>query len=399
MKKILIVNKGLAIGGIEMALANMANALQEHYQVDLLVFDPTGPVKNRLNAQVTLLEPSWRLRVLGTPLKRVLRSKKPRFILFRVFATVWTKLFDNRLPVKMAIKHQPKLLGYDLAIAFHQEMRRHTVASGFTRVVDQCVEAGQKVAWLHYDSMALDLDSDFNNPFYEKMDRILCVSRSLRDRFVRRFPQFTDKTEYCYNFLNYQQLEEDSLQKQEAVCSPGKTVCFCACRLAPEKALVRAVTCLAPLFRAHPEVMWFIAGEGPEREKIEAAIRKAGLQEQIRLLGNLSNPYPYMRQAALLLNVSYHEAAPMVFLEAKALGVPVFATKTASAQELLSDPDCGFLCENSEKGIFEGLAQVLEEPWRLRQKRENLKSYQASNASSLNRIRSWLENEKNDSVR
>lgn len=391
MKKILVVNKGLAIGGIEMSLVNMVNVLQKHYQVDLLVFDPTGPVKDRLDEKVKIIQPSWRFQALGMPLKRVIRTKKPSFVAFRLFATIWTKLFDNRLPIDLAIKHQEILQGYDLAISFHQEMRRHTVASGFSRFIDRCVVAKQKVAWLHYDSAALDLDSAFNNPFYAKMDKIVCVSRSLRDGFTRKFPQFSDKTKYCYNFLNFQQLEEESLEKQKYAYPTDKTICFSACRLAKEKALVRAITCLAPILKNHPEYMWFIAGEGPERENIETMIQKENLQQQIILLGNLSNPYPYMRNADLLMNVSYHEAAPMVFIEAKALGVPVFATRTSSAEELLSDPDCGFICDNTEKGIFDAFKYVTENPNAIQIKKENLRNFQATNEQSLKIIQSWIE--------
>ena len=391
MKKILVVNKGLAIGGVETALVNMVNVLQKHYQVDLLVFDPTGPVKDRLDEKVKIIQPSWRFQALGMPLKRVIRTKKPSFIAFRLFATIWTKLFDNRLPIDLAINHQEKLQGYVLAISFHHEMRRHTVASGFSRFVDRCVVAKRKVTWLHYDSAVIDLDSAFNNPFYAKMDKIVCVSRSLRDGFAKKFPQFAEKTEYCYNFLNFQQLEEESLKKQEFAYPADKIICFSACRLAKEKALVRAITSLAPILKNHPEYMWFIAGEGPERENIETMIQKENLQQQIILLGNLSNPYPYMRNADLLMNVSYHEAAPMVFIEAKALGVPVFATRTSSAEELLSDPDCGFICENTEKGILDVFKYVTENPNALQIKKENLRNFQATNEQSLKIIQSWIE--------
>ena len=81
--------------------------------------------------------------------------------------------------------------------------------------------------------------------------------------------------------------------------------------------------------------------------RIQNAIDEAQLSDRILLIGELSNPYPYMRNADLLLNLSYHEAAPMVFLEAHALGVPVFATRTSSADELLRDGETDFICENS----------------------------------------------------
>lgn len=391
MKKILIVSKAFATGGIESSLVNLANELQKYYRVDILAYDPTGITKERLHESVRILPVSWRLNALGTPLKRALKSKEPAFVLFRLAATIWTKVFSNRLPIAWAIQHQEKLTGYDLAISFHQEMGKHTVASGFSRVVDRCVEAKCKVAWLHYDSTAIDLDSSFNNPFYEKMNKIVCVSRSLKEGFVKKFPQFRDKTEYCYNFLDEIALEEKSRQPQTVAYPPGSRVCFSASRLAEEKALVRGIRCLAPVFREHRQWVWYIAGEGPEKEKMENTIRREGLEKQIILLGNLENPYPYMKQADLLMNVSYHEAAPMVFLEARALGVPIFATRTSSAEELVEEPQCGFVCENSEEGMYRAFRDLMDNPEKLRIMKERLIPGSGSNACSWGKIQSWME--------
>ena len=389
-KRILIVSKAFDIGGIESALVNMANELQKYYQVELFVYDPTGPMKERLREDVIVLEPSWRLRAIGMPLRAALKSKDLSIILFRIFSTIWTKLVSNRLPIEMAIRRQDQLTGYDLAVSFHQEMGRHTTASGFSRVVDRCVEAKRKVAWLHYDHDVLDLDSGYNMPFYEKMDRIVCVSRSLRDSFAAKYPHFMDKTDFCYNFIDYPALEERSAKRQRISYPSRGIICFSACRLAKEKALVRMIRCTAPVFQAHPEMLWYIAGDGPERGNIESIVSQTGLERQIILLGNQENPYPYMKNADLLLNVSYHEAAPMVFLEAKALGIPVFATKTSSAEELLKDPACAFICENSEEGIYEMFRFLTENPAEIAAAKSALRGCTAGNAQSLSKIESWL---------
>lgn len=391
-KRILIVNKSFDIGGIESALVNMANELRKFYQVELLVFDPTGPMKESLHEDIIVLPPSWRIRAIGMPLRSALKSKDFSIVAFRIFATIWTKLISNRLPIEMAMRHQEKLCGYELAVSFHQEMHRHTTASGFSRVIDCCVEAKKKIAWLHYDHNALDLDSVYNIPFYQKMDRIVCVSQSLRDSFVEKFPCFDGRTDFCYNFIDYPALQEKSMQKQ-TICYPaGKTIYFSACRLAQEKALERTIRCISPVLKAHREIMWYIAGDGPERGNIENIIRKMELEQQILLLGNLKNPYPYIKNADMLMNVSYHEAAPMVFLEAKALGTPIFATKTSSAEELLREPACAFICENSEEGIFEMFRFLAENPAELEAAKASLKSYCASNAQSLWKFETWLTN-------
>lgn len=389
MKKILIVNKSFETGGIQSSLVNMANALADSYQVDLLVYDPDGPMKQRLNPKVNVLPSSWRLRALGMPMGKALHSGSLRIAAYRIFAAAWCKLVDNRLPVKLAIRHQSKLTGYDLAIAFHQEQRKNAVVSGFTRVVDACVEAKKKAAWIHFDSERLDLDSSYNMPFYEKMDHIVCCSRSVMKHFAEKHPNVKEM-EYCYNLIDYEQIREKSDQVQPMPFPKDAFICYSACRLSKEKALPRAIRAMADIFRENPKLMWYIAGEGVEKEKIEAAIKEAGLRDQIILTGSHSNPYPYMKNADMVMNVSYHEAAPMVYLEAKCLGVPVFATKTASTEEMLDDGVNAFICENSEEGIRETFAQLMACPDRVRAAKGKLQGYTGGNEQLLLKIEKLL---------
>lgn len=390
MKKVLIVCDSFEMGGIQSSLVSLANALEKACQVDLFIYHPQGPLKDRLSPRVRLLPSSWRTQALGMSMQQALRSGSPRTILFRTFAAVWAKRFDNGLPLRIAFSHEPMLKGYDLAIAFHQEQKRHYTVSGFIRFIDERVEAGLKAAWLHYDPSVLDLDSAYNLPLYRKMDKIVMVSRSLKDKFDALHPDLMDKTDYCYNVVDRDDLLHKSAEKQEALYPAGRLICFSACRLSEEKALVRGVRALAPVFKAHEELMWFIAGDGAERANIQTAIDEAQLSDRILLIGQQSNPYPYMRQADLLMNVSRHEAAPMVFLEAHALGVPVFATRTSSADELLCDGETDFVCENTEEGIRSRFAELMNEPQKLRQARKRAAQTSSSDEDSVERICSWM---------
>lgn len=391
MKKIIIVNKSFELGGIQSSMINMANALSQHYEVHLFVYNPAGVLKERLNSDVKVIEPSWEFRCLGMSLKGAFQTKCVKMIAFRLFAGVWAKLFSNRLPLNIAIRRQPKMTGYDLAIAFHQEQRKKTAVSGFARVVDQCIEAKKKIAWLHFDSNTIQLDSRYNNPFYQKMDKVVCVSKSLMDNFAKNNPELSNKMDYCYNFMLYDIIKEKSLEHQKIDYPSDKFICFSACRLSNEKALVRGISALSSVLKEHNEVVWYIAGDGDERENIERAIKEYGLEKQVVLIGNQTNPYPYMRNADLVLNVSYHEAAPMVFLESKALGTPVFATHTSSAKELLNDNQDSFICENSEEGIRQRFAWLMNHKQCVKNARLQLNDYRASNDASMTKIKSWIE--------
>ena len=143
--------------------------------------------------------------------------------------------------------------------------------------------------------------------------------------------------------------------------------------------------------REHSEIVWYIAGDGPERSNIEKAILSHGLENQIILLGNQSNPYPYMKNADLVLNLSYHEAAPMVFLESKALGTPVFATRTSSVTDLLNDKQDSFICENSEDAIRDQFAWLMNYKHYVESAKLQLTNYRPDNEESLLKIKKMME--------
>ena len=391
MKRILFICDSLKMGGIQTSLVSLANALSERCEVDLFLYYPHGPLRERLSPRVRVLEPSWRTQALGMSLGAALHSGSLRTALFRVFSAVWAKFFDNRLPLNMAFAHEPKLTGYDLAIAFCQEQKRHYVVSGFIRFIDMRVETKLKAAWLHYDPSMLELDNAFNLPLYRRMDKIVLVSRSLKEKYDALHPDLRDKTDFCYNVIDREELLAKSAQPQAIPYPEGRTICFSACRLSEEKAIVRGVKALAPVFKAHAGLMWFIAGEGAEREKIQNTIDAEQLSDRILLIGQQNNPYPYMRHADLLINVSYHEAAPMVFMEAHMLGVPVFATRTSSADELLNDGETDFICENSEEGIRARFDQLMNAPELLSRARGQIRRSAVRSPNSVERILSWMD--------
>lgn len=394
MKRILLVNESFKIGGIETALVNLANALQKHCEVDILVYHPGGPMRAALNDGIRVLEPSWRMQAIGVSMSEALHAGDLRVLIAHLFCALWTKLFDNALPVQWMLTHEKRLMGYDLAIAFRQEQRKHIVCSGFSRYVSQCVDARVNAAWLHYDPSVLDLDSAYNLPFYRKMNKIVMVSKALQEKFNELHPELKEKTDYCYNVVDREDLLRKSGEPQEIPYPKGRIVCFSACRLSEEKALVRGIQALAPSFHAHNDLLWYIAGDGSEKENLQAAIREAGLEDRILLLGQQNNPYPYMKNADLLLNLSYHEAAPMVFLEAHALGVPVFATRTSSADELLQDGVTDFICENTEEGIRERFMGLMNNPQQLTHAKRKMATAVWPYESSVGKVLSWAEGEK-----
>jgi glycosyltransferase involved in cell wall biosynthesis len=88
-----------------------------------------------------------------------------------------------------------------------------------------------------------------------------------------------------------------------------------------------------------------IAGEGPERGRLQNMIKAHGLEEQVTLLGHLSpNALAEEYQNAdLVVLTSRSEGIPLVLMEAMARGRIVLAPDITGIPELVADGRTGFL--------------------------------------------------------
>lgn len=391
-KRILLINRSFDFGGIESSLVNMANELCKEYSVDIFAYNPDGMMKSRLDPRVNVLKSNFLFRAFAMSYSYGTLFFQKNFLGLAcvVLSDLWIRLFDNRLPVFLATLFKKKLKGYDLAIAFRQEVEDKVLTSGYVRFLDRCVVADKKIAWIHCDPSFFRDTLDFHRKYYNKTDKIVSVSESVMEIYKNVNPQLADKADFCYNFFDYDDIGEKADENPTVRYEENKFICFSASRLDPEKGIDRAIKAIAPVLREHSDVMWYIAGAGGEENAIRQLINDECLGKQIVLLGLQENPYPYMKNADLFMLTSYHEAAPMVYNEVKSLGTPIFSTQTASSYEMLNDGVEDFICENSEEGIRKKFSEIINNRELVVQARNNLKNVKLNNDSSLMKIKSWL---------
>ena len=133
-------------------------------------------------------------------------------------------------------------------------------------------------------------------------------------------------------------------------------------RLHPVKGQVYFLEAAASLSASFPDVVFMMAGEGPERPVLEQRIKELGLTERVVLTGfypHTSDLYPVMDVFCL---PSLMEGMPLVVLEAMHFGVPVVAARVGGVPEVVQDGETGLLVppENSE-ALAEGIARLLQE--------------------------------------
>jgi glycosyltransferase involved in cell wall biosynthesis len=120
-------------------------------------------------------------------------------------------------------------------------------------------------------------------------------------------------------------------------------------------------------------VRLIILGDGNKRAQLETQIEQLELEDKVDLHGFVDNPFPFMREASLLVMSSDYEGLPSVPIQALACGCPVVSTDCPSGpREILEDGKWGRLVPvGDEEALAEAMRTSLAEehdPERLRQR-------------------------------
>jgi glycosyltransferase involved in cell wall biosynthesis len=130
-------------------------------------------------------------------------------------------------------------------------------------------------------------------------------------------------------------------------------------RLEPPKDYITLIRAFSEVHKLN-QVKLVILGEGPDRNKIETLIRDFSLEKQIELRGLDTNPYRWMKHAALFVLSSRWEGYPNVVIEAQSLGVPVIATEyDTSVHSIIKKPG-QIVPINNEQALANAITSLLE---------------------------------------
>jgi phosphatidylinositol alpha-1,6-mannosyltransferase len=149
----------------------------------------------------------------------------------------------------------------------------------------------------------------------------------------------------------------------------GKYVLLTLCRLVPRKGLDVTLAAVKQLSDEFPELMYVIAGDGPDRQRLQALSEDLGISSRVRFVGAVQSfadqsshsTLPRARDIYELCDVfcmpnrqmpdGEREGFGIVFLEAALAQKPVIAGKSGGAVDAVQDELTGLLVdpENPEK--------------------------------------------------
>jgi len=105
-----------------------------------------------------------------------------------------------------------------------------------------------------------------------------------------------------------------------------------------------------------------IIGDGAKYDDIKKQIDSYGLNNDVLMLGALSNPFPWVKNAKLFVFTSKFEGLGNVLLESLACHTPIVSVKTVGGPEDIMDGELeSFRVDFDEKKLAKKIVQVIEQ--------------------------------------
>ena len=332
--KILVLHGHLSMGGEERVLLNvLRNLIELGYNVDLLItwnhgennlFENEIPKKvnyeflfDNYNGRSKIIKEIYRLRTKTIYLKKVekiIEEKKYDVIIDYSSNLLKYKNFDIKVPIFAWIH---------FSLTFGEKL------------------SGEKVE--KYKKQ------------YKKYDKILTICDTMRDEFVEILGMDKTKVELVYNPINLEIIRKKAENVNPKYENYLKEDYFLqVSRLTQQKQPEHLVDIYYKLKqRGIKEKLYFI-GNGEKVKLIRQKIKEYNLEDDIILLGQIENPYPFFKNAKLFLHTAKYEGLPTVLLESLAFGTPVVAydCPTGPKDILGKNSEYGELIPLNDKDTF-----------------------------------------------
>lgn len=212
MKKLLIVNNNMKIGGVQKSLYNLLWSISDQYDITLFLFAPIGEYMDNLPERVHVCSCDSLFRYLGVGQRECANNLHDRLI--RGFLACICKLLGRSAVMPLLLCSQKPLPAYyDCAISYLHNGNPTHFYGGVNEFVLKKTNAARRIAFLHCDYLKCGANHRENNDAYRAFDLIAACSDGCRRSFVQAMPELSAK---CMTVPNFHRCDEiRNLAKQQ----------------------------------------------------------------------------------------------------------------------------------------------------------------------------------------
>ena len=328
MKNIVHIVDTLCIGGRENVVIDICNNLDiEKYNVFVITLtNDENDAKIKLNSNIIFFS---------------LPIKHNDLVGFNTFLNFRKAVFSLR---KLLVSIDPDI------IHTHSYLHRLLIAGIAMKSISNNFKYFHTVhtSGMYYDSnrlfdkIKLSIDGfalGLNRP------TLIGISEIVQENNIKYFKSQTKTSIYIPNGIDLDIFNTERIKVHSSlfgVLDENIVITYVArlCKGKNHFTLLKAITLLK---KKHPSVKLFLAGDGDMRAEIEKIIIEDGLQDNIQLLGSISNVEELLMVTKIAVFPSEFEGFTLTLIEKMAMGLPVVAADNQIFKKLICNGENGLL--------------------------------------------------------
>ena len=326
MKKLLFTAYNLDMGGIEKALVNLLNNIDySKYKVTLILQKKEGIFLDEIPKEVEVLEYG-------------LSNNKNVFI---------RKIYNRLNLLKWLFKVNNK---YDFAgnFATYLEFGSKLVLKA----------SSNSALWVHNNYTHSKMNDEEIKVFFSKIKinsfkNVIFVSNEARLDQEKFISKSVNKIS-INNIIDYNKINK--LQNEFKVTKEKEVTFINVSRHDEEqKKISRLIKASKRLIEEGYEFKLWLVGDGINHKEYVDSIKLNKLDNIVKTIGSVSNPFPYYKASDVVVLASEYEGYPVVFIEAMLMKKPIITTKVSDYETIQ-----GIVVEKSTTGVYEGMKSYLD---------------------------------------
>jgi len=388
-KSLLFILPSLAGGGAEKSLITLLSLFDySRYDVDLFLFRREGLFLPNVPEEVNIIDGGEGYSLFdgeaSAYIKKSVKGLRFSAALNRIVYSRAVANGDRKAVWSCLKKALPKAdKHYDVAVGYLEGNANYYCVD--------CVDADIKIGYIHNDYSKLGLDENFDRPFFEKLDKLISVSPECSDVLKKTFPEMAERIFTVENISSPEALRQLAVENPAEYTGVEEKILLTVGRFSEQKGYGTAVDAARILKDNGAAFKWFAIGKGELKSTIEEKINRYGLQEDFILLGEKSNPYPYIDNCDIYVQPSNFEGKSIAIDEAKAFSKPIVATKFSTVFDQLSDGETALLAEIDAADVANKITQLINDEALCKSLSDTLARTHKGNEEELEKFYALLE--------
>lgn len=366
-------------GGVSKSMASLLNTIDtDQYEVDLLVVNPVGVFMNLIPKEINLItEESNALFLSSFPanMPKLLKRGYLKLFVMRFFSALFMKINRGWAGWILSRGIKPINKEYDLAVDYNGQHQLYYL-------VDK-IKAKKKATFFHNDYAKWDYYYDMDKRYYPKVGHIFTISEICIQSLIRYFPDQKKKIGLFENISNEKVIRQMAEMPIETF--QGNTMITVG-HLCERKGTRLALQAAEVLKNRGMDFKWYFLGHNTKDYDYEGIIRQKQLVKYVVLLGIKANPYPYMKNACIVVHPSQFEGKSIALDEAKILGKPVVVTNFSTVNDQFENGKNATICEMNEHALADAIEELLGDEKLKNRYMESLKKQSYNNTSEIEKL-------------